>query len=47
MALLLAITGGTVPGVAHAASLSLMIGAGFAMVAMVMSFLRLRAAPTL
>ena len=47
VALLLAITGGTVPGVAHAASLSLMIGAGFAMVAMVMSFLRLRAAPTL
>ena len=47
VALLLAITGGTVPGVAQAASLSLMIGAGFAVVAMVMSFLRLRAAPTL
>ena len=47
VALMLAITGGTVQGVAQAASLSLMIGAGFALVAMVMSFLRLRAAPTL
>ena len=42
VALMLALTGGGVEGVARGATLSLMIGAGFAGVAMAVSFLRLR-----
>ncbi len=42
VALMLALTGGGVEGVARGATLSLMIGAGFSGVAMVVSFLRLR-----
>ncbi len=42
VAVLLALTGGGIEGVARGAQWSLMIGAGFAGVAMVMSFLRLR-----
>ena len=46
VALLLALTGGGIVGVERGARLSLLIGAGFAGVAMVVSFLRLRETQT-
>jgi len=46
VALLLALTGGGIMGVERGARLSLLIGAGFAGVAMVVSFLRLRETQT-